>query len=52
METVFINAVVYVATGAAVIKFALFEWEGVVRAWTRVSKSKTRRKSGKRVSGS
>lgn len=43
METVFINAVVYIATGAAVIKFALFEWEGVVRVWTRVSKMKGRR---------
>src|SRR5260370_948874 len=50
MEAAFINAVVYIATGAAVIKFALFEWEGVVRAWTRVSKSMTRRRSAKRQS--
>jgi hypothetical protein len=48
MEAVFINAVVYIATGAAVIKFALFEWEGVVRVWTRVSKPKARRRSRKR----
>jgi hypothetical protein len=50
METVFINAVVYVATGAAVIKFALFEWEGVVRVWTRVSKAKGRRGTSRRRS--
>jgi hypothetical protein len=43
MEAVFINAVLYIATCAAVIKFALFEWEGVVRVWTRVLKMKGRR---------
>lgn len=48
MDAVFINAVVYIATGAAVIKFALFEWEGVVRVWTRVSKSMARQRSAKR----
>lgn len=48
MEAVFINAVVYIATGAVVIKFALFEWEGVVRVWTRVSKSMARYRSRKR----
>ncbi len=48
MEAVFINAVVYIATGAAVIKFALFEWEGVVRTWARVSKSMARHRSAKR----
>jgi hypothetical protein len=48
METVFISAVVYIATGAAVIKYALFEWEGVVRVWTRVSKSTARNRSAKR----
>ena len=48
MEAVFINAVVYIATGAAVIKFALFEWEGVVRVWTRVSKSMARHRSARR----
>ena len=36
MEAPFLNAVVMIATGAAVIKFALFEWEGVARAWRRV----------------
>lgn len=48
MEAVFINAVVYIATGAAVIKFALVEWEGVVRVWTRVSKSMARHRPMKR----
>ena len=50
METTFINAVVYIATGAAVIKFALFEWEGVVRVWTRVSKTKGHRRAARRRS--
>lgn len=48
MDAAFINAVVYIATGAAVIKFALFEWEGALRVWTRVSKSKARRRSTRR----
>jgi len=43
MEATFVNVVVMIATGAAVIKLALFEWEGVVRMWMRVSKSKRRR---------
>ena len=38
MEAAFINAVVAIATAAAVIKFALFEWEGILQAWTRVTK--------------
>jgi hypothetical protein len=37
MERVFINVVATIATSAAVIKFALFEWEGIVRAWRKVS---------------
>lgn len=50
MEASFLNAVVVIATGAAVIKFALFEWEGVVRVWMRVSRSRRRRKvSGGRL---
>lgn len=51
METALLNAVVYIATGAVVVKFALFELEGVVRVWTRVSKPKTRRRTTKRRSG-
>jgi hypothetical protein len=43
METTFINAVVFIATGAAVIKFALFEWEGILRSWRRVTPARKRR---------
>ncbi len=43
METTFVNAVVYIATGAAVIKFALFEWEGVRQAWRRATAARKRR---------
>lgn len=43
MESLFINAVVVIATGAAVIKFALFEWEGILQAWIRVTKPGKRR---------
>ena len=50
METTFINAVVYIATGAAVIKFALFEWEGILRSWRRVTPARKRRaKSGPQI---
>jgi len=38
MEAAFLNAVVVIATGAAVIKFALFEWESVVQAWRRATR--------------
>jgi len=44
MEATILNAVVVIAAGAAVIRFALFEWEGIVRAWTRVARSKKHRK--------
>jgi hypothetical protein len=43
METTFVNAVVYIAAGAAVIKFALLEWEGVLKAWRRVTVARKRR---------
>jgi hypothetical protein len=45
MEIPFLKAVVMIATGAAVIKFALFEWEGIVQAWMRVTRLKRRRKT-------
>ncbi len=45
MEATLVNFVVVVATGAALVKFALFEWEGVLRVWMRVSKSRKRRKA-------
>jgi hypothetical protein len=44
MEAPFLNAVVMIATGAAVVKFALFEWEGLVHAWNRVTRLKRRRR--------
>lgn len=49
METSLVKAVVIIAAGASVIKFALFEWEGIAQAWRRVRepqrrKSVTRRK--------
>ncbi len=52
MEASLLNAVVTIAAGAAVITFALFEWEGVARAWRRVrrprkSKPMSRRKPGR-----
>jgi hypothetical protein len=43
METTFVNALVYIATGAAVIKFALFEWEGILEAWRRATAARKRR---------
>jgi hypothetical protein len=46
IEGVLVNAVVMIAAGAAVIKFALFEWEGILQAWIRVTKLKKRRKIG------
>ena len=42
MEVSFLKAVVIIATAAAVIKFALFEWEGIAQAWMRVTKPKRR----------
>jgi hypothetical protein len=53
METAFINAVVYIATSAALIKFALFEWEGILRSWRRVTPArKPRGKVGPQSAGS
>ena len=40
MENPLLNIVAAIATGSAVIKFALFEWESIVDAWTRVHKHK------------
>ena len=44
MEAPFLNAVVIIATGAAVIKFALLEWEGIVHAWNRATRLRRRRR--------
>jgi hypothetical protein len=40
IETLLVNAVITVATVAAAIKFILFEWEGIIAAWHRVSATK------------
>jgi hypothetical protein len=45
VECMFVNAVVIIATGAAVIKFALFEWEGVLQAWRRVAAARKPRET-------
>ena len=52
MEATLVNAVLIIAAGASVIKFALFEWEGVAQAWRRVrrprkSKGVARRRRGR-----
>lgn len=36
MEITFVNSVGFIATGAAFIKFALFECEGILKSWHRV----------------
>ncbi len=48
MESRFVSALVLIATGAAVIKYALFEWEGIMQAWTRVTRFGRRRKREER----
>jgi hypothetical protein len=42
-EGTFLNAVVMIATGAAVIKFAMYEWQSILEAWSRVTGPKRRR---------
>jgi hypothetical protein len=44
MESPILNAIVIIAAGSAVIRFALYEWEGIISAWGRASKRKKRRK--------
>jgi hypothetical protein len=36
MELSLHNAVIFIATTAALIRFALLEWESVLHAWKRV----------------
>lgn len=48
MEAALLHAIIIIATGAAIIKFALFEWEGVVRAWRRATR-KPRRETNLRA---
>ena len=40
MEVPLINAFILIATGSAVIKLALIEWEGIVHAWLRLREHK------------
>ena len=42
MEQAFFISVVTIATIAAVIRFALLEWEGIVHAWMRVKELRKR----------
>ncbi len=37
LENIFLSSVLVIATACAVIKFALHEWEGVLKVWRRVS---------------
>jgi hypothetical protein len=49
MEATLQNAIILIATTAALIRFALLEWEGIVHAWKRVMQSeKHRRVTGAR----
>lgn len=42
----FINAVAWIATAAALVKFALFEWEGILQAWRRATGARKPRARG------
>ena len=48
MESCLFAAVVVIATGSAVIKFALFELEGVVHAWSRLREQQRPRNHARR----
>jgi hypothetical protein len=41
MEAPLVSAVATIATVSGVLRFALMEWEGVVKAWMRVSRSRS-----------
>jgi|GEM_PF-3135560 len=51
METVFLDAVIIVATLAAIIEFALFEWEGVRKPWHRARGARRGRGNGRPPKG-
>jgi hypothetical protein len=46
MESTLQNAIILIATLAALIRFALLEWESIVHAWDRVARTTKRRKTG------
>jgi hypothetical protein len=48
MEASLLNAVVIIAAGASVIKFALFEFEGIAQAWRRVREPQKRKAASRR----
>jgi hypothetical protein len=45
MEAALQNPIILIATFAALIRFALLEWEGIVHAWSRVARTTKRRKT-------
>jgi hypothetical protein len=48
MESSLLNAVVIIAAGASLIKFALFEFEGIAQAWRRVREPQRRKPVSRR----
>jgi hypothetical protein len=48
MEVSLLNAIVVIATGSAVIKFALFELEGVIHACSRIRQQKRPKRYARR----
>ncbi len=46
MEAALRNAIILIATVAALIRFALLEWEGIMHAWTRATRVTKRRTTG------
>lgn len=48
MERLLLNSIVIIATGAAVIKFAMLEWEGIAHTWARIARLRSRRKVASR----
>lgn len=45
VESVLVNIVLFTATAAAVIKYVLFEWDGIAEAWHRVAARRQSRRS-------
>lgn len=45
MEATLQNAVICIATVAALIRFALLEWESIVHAWRRVTRPQGTRRT-------
>jgi hypothetical protein len=45
MESTLQNAIILIATFAALIRFALLEWESIVHAWDRAARITKRRRT-------